>query len=117
MSSETERDAVKGMMELLNTGMQFQPDIAITFKQIIAIYKCGCHGNVQCIPNTKNRSILLVLYCFCQTCKKCSAIPTKLIIYKTEMEFDPTTKKKLSQNPQYRIQVSYEQFEQFYELN
>ena len=46
MSSETERDterdAVKGMMELLNTGMQFQPDIAITFKQISAIYKCGC---------------------------------------------------------------------------
>ena len=117
MSRKTERETVKGMMDLLNQeDMQFKPDIAITFKEIAVIYKCGCRGNVQCIPNTKNRSILLVLYCFCQNCKKCSAIPTKLIIYKTELEFDEMTKKPLSRNPQYRTEVSYEQFAKYYEI-
>ena len=38
---------------LFNTGVQFAPDVAMILKESGVIYKCGCRGEVQCIPNTK----------------------------------------------------------------
>ena len=117
MAELTEREKVKALMEFLNTGIQVPPDVAIVFKEIFVLYRCGCHGEVQCIPITKDRTIKLLLYCFCQNCKICSAVPTKLILYKTELEYGEMCKKKISQNPVYRTILSYEQFAKYYELN
>ena len=118
MASElTEREKMQNVMDFLNTGVQFPADVAMILKETLVIYKCGCRGEIQCTPNTKKRAMILTLYCFCQNCKKCSAIPSKLVIYKTELEFDPMLKKKVSQNPTYAAAISYEQFEKYYELN
>ena len=117
MTDITEREKMQHVMDFLNTGVQFAPDIAMILQDTVAIYKCGCRGEVYCTPNTKKRTMTLTLYCFCQNCKKCSAFPTKLIIYKTESEFNPMSKKKVSQNPTYGAEISYKQFEKYYELN
>jgi hypothetical protein len=117
MASKTEREKVKGMMDLLNTGIQFPPDISVVFEETFVVYKCGCRGKVHCVPMTKKRTIKLLLYCFCKICLKCSAIPTKLIIYNTELEFDPMSKKPFSQDAVYRTETSYEQFAKYYELD
>ena len=53
---------------------------------------------------------------FCGKCSTCKTIPSKLKMYETELEFDPQSKKPFDKKAEFGIDMTYTQFEEYFQL-
>ena len=118
MTDLSEREKLKLIMREIRRGIEISENIAILLEELhsYTTYTCGCRGKLQVRPHHLHKIMTVTSPYFCGKCSTCKTIPSKLKMYETELEFDPQSKNPFDKKAEFGIDMTYTQFEEYFQL-